>query len=69
MIISEWIPLAEAAAELKLTWAQAYAKALSGRISAKKDGSRWMVSRRSVDAAKASGRVLRNTPRRLSGDV
>ena len=69
MISSEWIPLAEAAAELKLTWAQAYSKALSGRIAAKKEGSRWMVSRRSIDAAKASSVALRNTQARPSADV
>lgn len=69
MIASDWIPLAEAAAELKLTWAQAYAKALSGRISARKDGSRWMVSRRSIDAAKASSPTLGNAQTGLSADA
>jgi hypothetical protein len=54
---SEWIPLADAAAALKITWSQAYAKALSGELAAKKVGARWLVTRRSVEALLRSSRT------------
>lgn len=36
---------------------------------ARKDGSRWMVSRRSIDAAKASSPIIGNTQTGLSADA
>jgi hypothetical protein len=43
------IPLPDAAQELGVSWGVAWRLALRGELEARKVGSRWVISRESVD--------------------
>lgn len=43
-MIQEEIPLADAAAEMKKTWSQAWQLVLTGAIAGRKKHGKWMVS-------------------------
>ena len=56
--VLEWLTLEEAAAHLRLSPAAARKRAERGQLpGAVKDGSRWLVDRRALDAALSATRV------------
>lgn len=54
------IPLSEAAQRLRLTWAAAYSRLLTGQLRGRKVGSRWLVELGSVQALEAARRPTRD---------
>jgi hypothetical protein len=51
--ITQEIPLAEAAQQLKKSWGQAWRLVLNGTLAGRKVGGRWVVTAESVKANRA----------------
>ena len=47
---SEYMPLAEAAKELGISWHRAWRLVLTGRLDAHKNGGRWLVKIASIES-------------------
>jgi len=54
--VSGWMPLVDAARLLELTYQQAYARLIDGRLDGRRIDGRWFVRRRAVNARRHTRR-------------